>query len=122
MVVANDQREQALSLPTRDSGPASALPGPLDRESSAWLARLGAGGREREQALAELHALLLGAARFALSRQSKAELLAALKAGAGWTCTPSSSSSSAAASRDFAVRILAPLHDGETGASQRRRR
>jgi RNA polymerase sigma-70 factor (ECF subfamily) len=68
MAVANNQRGHTLSPPKRDGGPASALPGPLDRESSAWLARLGAREREREQALAELHALLVGAARFALSR------------------------------------------------------
>jgi RNA polymerase sigma-70 factor (ECF subfamily) len=43
---------------------------PLDPESRDWLARLRAAGSERDQALAELHELLLGAARYALSRRS----------------------------------------------------
>jgi RNA polymerase sigma-70 factor (ECF subfamily) len=37
-------------------------------ESSAWVERLTTPGAERDAALAELHVLLMGAARFALSR------------------------------------------------------
>ena len=44
--------------------------GPADRDSRAWLSRLRATGAERDEALAELHELLLGAARFALSRRA----------------------------------------------------
>jgi RNA polymerase sigma-70 factor (ECF subfamily) len=40
----------------------------LDPESRAWLERLRATGATRDAALAELHGLLVGAARFALSR------------------------------------------------------
>jgi RNA polymerase sigma-70 factor (ECF subfamily) len=40
----------------------------VDPESRAWLERLGGAGAPRDAALAELHALLVGAARFALSR------------------------------------------------------
>jgi RNA polymerase sigma-70 factor, ECF subfamily len=43
---------------------------PRDEESRDWLSRLRSSGFERDQALAELHELLLGAARFALSRRS----------------------------------------------------
>ena len=39
-------------------------------ESQAWLARLGATGAERELAIAELHGLLLRAARHELRRRS----------------------------------------------------
>ena len=49
------------------AGPADRLPDP---DSRAWLSRLRANGAERDRALAELHVLLLGAARFALSRRS----------------------------------------------------
>ena len=42
----------------------------LDPDSRAWLLRLRAGGAEQDRALAELHRLLLGAARFALSRRA----------------------------------------------------
>ena len=38
-----------------------------DFDSRAWIARLRGAGREREDALRELHALLVGAARFALA-------------------------------------------------------
>jgi RNA polymerase sigma-70 factor (ECF subfamily) len=43
---------------------------PADPDSLAWLLRLRADGAERDEALAELHGLLLGAARFALSRRA----------------------------------------------------
>ena len=41
----------------------------LDPESRAWVERLSSSGTARHPALAELHELLLGAARFALSRR-----------------------------------------------------
>src|SRR5919201_5315138 len=44
-------------------------PRTLDPESQAWIERLGARGRERDEALRELHALLLRAARFALAEK-----------------------------------------------------
>jgi RNA polymerase sigma-70 factor (ECF subfamily) len=40
----------------------------LDPEARAWLERLSGAGSARDSALAELHALLVGAARFTLSR------------------------------------------------------
>jgi RNA polymerase sigma-70 factor (ECF subfamily) len=50
--------------------PAGAKERPLDPDSRAWLTRLRATGVDRDRALAELHQLLLGAARFALSRRA----------------------------------------------------
>jgi len=41
----------------------------LDAESREWVARLSSGGAERDAALAELHALLVRAARYALARR-----------------------------------------------------
>jgi RNA polymerase sigma-70 factor (ECF subfamily) len=41
----------------------------LDAESREWLARLSSGGVQRDAALAELHALLVRAARYALARR-----------------------------------------------------
>ena len=41
-------------------------------QASAWLAALRADGAQRDQAVAELHALLLRAARFELSRRRAA--------------------------------------------------
>jgi RNA polymerase sigma-70 factor (ECF subfamily) len=43
---------------------------PLDPESRRWLERLSATGAVREEALGELHALLLKAARFEVARRS----------------------------------------------------
>jgi RNA polymerase sigma-70 factor (ECF subfamily) len=43
---------------------------PLDPGSRAWLARLEGRGPTRDAALAELHALLVGAARYALSQRA----------------------------------------------------
>jgi RNA polymerase sigma-70 factor, ECF subfamily len=52
-----------------DAGPAEASgPRGVDTESRAWLERLRGAGAARDAAHAELHALLVGAARFALSR------------------------------------------------------
>jgi RNA polymerase sigma-70 factor, ECF subfamily len=54
------------------TGSAPHVPGRPDDESRAWLRRLRAEGPEREQALAELHDLLLRAARFEVSRRRAA--------------------------------------------------
>ena len=43
-----------------------------EQESHAWIERLGATGAERDAALAELHALLLRAARFEVNRRRAA--------------------------------------------------
>lgn len=48
--------------------PSAPTPGP-DRESREWLRALRARGAEREGALARLHELLLGAARFEVNRR-----------------------------------------------------
>jgi RNA polymerase sigma-70 factor (ECF subfamily) len=57
-------------------GPASVGPDPdsagtrvLDAGSREWVVRLSSGGVERDAALAELHVLLVGAARYALARR-----------------------------------------------------
>jgi RNA polymerase sigma-70 factor, ECF subfamily len=47
----------------------SAAPASRDRESRIWLERLRGTGRERDGALADLHALLLRAARFEVGRR-----------------------------------------------------
>ena len=47
----------------------SLAPARIDRESRIWLERLRATGPERDTALAELHALLLRAARFEVGRR-----------------------------------------------------
>jgi RNA polymerase sigma-70 factor (ECF subfamily) len=56
--------------------PGSGLPAPptirSDPESRRWIARLGAEGPERDTAVGELHALLLGAARFEINRRRAA--------------------------------------------------
>jgi RNA polymerase sigma-70 factor (ECF subfamily) len=53
----------------RGPAPRSAPAGrrPLDAESRAWIGRLTGSGAERDAALAELHGLLVGAARSALA-------------------------------------------------------
>jgi len=53
--------------PSRPS--ASVLAPSFDADSSAWLERLRSDGPERERALADLHALLLRAARFEVRRR-----------------------------------------------------
>jgi RNA polymerase sigma-70 factor, ECF subfamily len=45
----------------------------LDAESQAWLERLAPDSRERDAAVAELHALLLKAARFEVERRGAAD-------------------------------------------------
>jgi RNA polymerase sigma-70 factor (ECF subfamily) len=62
-----------VRAPAGSSTCTGAVPDPdrsADSDSRAWLSRLRASGAERDQALAELHELLLGAARFALSRRA----------------------------------------------------
>lgn len=49
------------------------LPPDLDEESRDWLSSLRAAGQERDDALARLHALLLKAARFEVSRRRQAQ-------------------------------------------------
>jgi RNA polymerase sigma-70 factor, ECF subfamily len=68
MPVANNPPGQTVAPASRGDGPAPELAQPIDRDSRTWLARLRAAGAEREQAVVELHTLLLAAARFALSR------------------------------------------------------
>jgi RNA polymerase sigma-70 factor (ECF subfamily) len=55
-----------------DTASTPRAPGPPDDESREWLRRLRAEGAEREEALAELHDLLLRAARFEVSRRRAA--------------------------------------------------
>jgi len=47
----------------------SPLPSHLDAESRAWIESLSSQGRDREEAIARLHALLLRAARFEVARR-----------------------------------------------------
>jgi RNA polymerase sigma-70 factor (ECF subfamily) len=49
--------------------PAHAPAGSLDSESKQWLESLSGDGRERDEAIAQLHALLLRAARFEVARR-----------------------------------------------------
>ena len=53
--------------PSRENAPLVALPDPVTRD---WLTRLRSEGAVRDAAVAELHALLLRAARFETSRRS----------------------------------------------------
>jgi RNA polymerase sigma-70 factor (ECF subfamily) len=60
---------------TRESpgaGAAADMAGPAEAVSWEWVARLGRRGAEREAAVTELHALLLRAARFEISRRRMA--------------------------------------------------
>ena len=64
----------AVQLARPGAVPATMTPEPasarrLDPESREWVERLSSTGTARHSALAELHELLLGAARFALSRR-----------------------------------------------------
>ena len=66
-------RPNPVSVPLAVSTPAPrAVPMALDPESRDWLARLRATGSERDEAVAELHALLLRAARFEVARRAPA--------------------------------------------------
>ena len=51
------------------AGGSAGLAGAAHEESRAWIARLGADGHDREAAIADLHALLLRAARFEVGRR-----------------------------------------------------
>ena len=64
-------RTPARAEPASPGFPTDAVAG-LDPESRAWVARLSAGGADREEAIAELHELLLAAARFELDRRRAA--------------------------------------------------
>ena len=58
-----------MDTPIETPQPEAAAPRFADAESRAWLERLGSAGPAREAAVAELHALLLRAARFELNRR-----------------------------------------------------
>jgi RNA polymerase sigma-70 factor (ECF subfamily) len=68
---ASSTRLEAPARARSEHGPASrpapAGRRPLDAESRAWIGRLTSSGAERDAALAELHELLVGAARSALA-------------------------------------------------------
>src|ERR1051326_1457379 len=70
MTVPIHQGAQTSPAADHESALRSAVRQLVDPDSRDWLARLRATGPERERALAELHELLLGAARYALSRRS----------------------------------------------------
>jgi len=59
----------AASVARVEALPALTPPATLDEESRAWLRELRSTGRERDDAVARLHALLLRAARFEVSRR-----------------------------------------------------
>jgi RNA polymerase sigma-70 factor (ECF subfamily) len=58
-----------FSAPTTAPGRDSLAQMPLDEESRAWLQALRDDGRERDEAVAALHALLLRASRFEVGRR-----------------------------------------------------
>ena len=66
-----DSRSCGAAEPVVDSPPVATTPPTprLDPESREWLRSLRGGGGAREEALARLHALLLGAARFEVARR-----------------------------------------------------
>jgi RNA polymerase sigma-70 factor, ECF subfamily len=61
-----ESRAQSMP-PSRPSPPGR----PLDAESRNWLAALGSDGHVRDEAIAQLHALLLRAARFEVARRRR---------------------------------------------------
>jgi RNA polymerase sigma-70 factor, ECF subfamily len=71
--VKSDQLDErvAPAATARGEGGSAKTPG-FDAESQAWLDRLGGRGSAREAAIGDLHALLLKAARFELSRRRAA--------------------------------------------------
>jgi RNA polymerase sigma-70 factor, ECF subfamily len=62
----------APSTPTAPVDPAPQPPASLDTESQAWIERLSTEGPQRDAAIAELHALLLKAARHEVRRRRAA--------------------------------------------------
>ena len=60
-------RPTAVDVTDRDVAPAAP---PLDETSARWLSSLRSTGAEREQALSDLHALLLRAARHEIARRA----------------------------------------------------
>jgi RNA polymerase sigma-70 factor, ECF subfamily len=68
MAAEVSQTDRVAGPPAGSRGQATSRP--PDHESRDWLARLSSSGSERDAALAELHALLVGAARFALNRRA----------------------------------------------------
>jgi RNA polymerase sigma-70 factor (ECF subfamily) len=71
MRAASEHRRAGSVPPTTLPNPdtSTTRPDRLDPESRRWLERLAAGSAEREEAIQELHALLLGAARFEIGRR-----------------------------------------------------
>jgi RNA polymerase sigma-70 factor, ECF subfamily len=67
--VATVGSEEMASTPITSTASAVTVPAAADEDSRAWLRRLRANGVERERALAELHELLLRAARFEVARR-----------------------------------------------------
>jgi RNA polymerase sigma-70 factor (ECF subfamily) len=59
---------EAVSVARPAAVPDPVRPEPFDADSRAWVARLSTPGADRDAAIRELHTLLLGAARFALSK------------------------------------------------------
>jgi RNA polymerase sigma-70 factor, ECF subfamily len=70
MAAAKDHAGPRASPEVSDGSSAAAGVETLDPQSRRWLARLTHAGADRDRALEELHALLLGAARFALARRA----------------------------------------------------
>jgi RNA polymerase sigma-70 factor (ECF subfamily) len=83
----------------------SLVPMPLDEESRAWLQALRDDGRERDEAVAALHALLLRASRFEVGRRR-----ASLESGEAEDLAQSAAS-------DALTAVLAKL-DGYEGRSR----
>ena len=59
----------SVRVRVRALDPQSRIARTIDRDSSEWLARLSSSGRVRDLAIAELHGLLVRAARFELRRR-----------------------------------------------------
>src|SRR4051794_1010915 len=63
--------QATMTMPPPETA-AEAAPLPRDEESRLWLRRLAGSGPERDAAVAELHLLLLRAARFEIARRQAA--------------------------------------------------
>src|SRR5689334_9528199 len=63
---------EAMAITSSERGAHQLGPARLDGESRKWIDRLSSGGAERDEAVAALHTLLLGAARFEVGRRRAA--------------------------------------------------
>lgn len=74
MVAVGEQKRFAWTVTAELPGTlgAAAVAGPGDAASGAWVRRLTCAGPDRDTAVGELHALLLRAARFEISRRRSA--------------------------------------------------